>query len=135
MSTLEGTNPLDPVGYRILLVEDDDGDAALVSWALRRQELRYVLDRAVTLEDCLATCRRREFDVILLDLNLPGVHQFDGVHRVRKLVPGSAIIVLTGLDDPTAVQKAIQAGAQDYLDKNVSVQELGRSIHSALLTT
>lgn len=122
---------MDEAHYRFLLVEDDDGDAELVNWALRRQDAQYSLDRVATVEECLASCRRNEFDVILLDLNLPGVHEFDGVERVSELVPRPAIIVLTGFVDPSAVEKALRAGAQGYLDKNVSVKELGRSIYAA----
>ena len=121
-----------PKPCRVLLVEDDDGDAELVTWALRRQERSYLIDRAATLEECLAICRQTEFDVILLDLNLPGVSAFEGLKQVRQLGPGPVIIVLTGFDDPSAVEQAIQAGAQGYLNKNVGANELGRAISSAL---
>jgi DNA-binding NarL/FixJ family response regulator len=125
----------DPTPCRILLVEDDDGDAELVTWALRRQALPYVLDRVATLEGCLTACSRGDFDVILMDLNLPGVDDFSGVETVRELAPGAAIIVLTGFDDPSAAERTINAGAQEYLNKNVGVNELCRSIHSAMKRT
>jgi DNA-binding NarL/FixJ family response regulator len=83
----------------------------------------------------LAACGRSDFDVILLDLNLPGADGFSGVETVRELVPGPAIIVLTGFDDPSAAERTIKAGAQEYLNKNVGVNELCRSIHSAMKRT
>jgi DNA-binding response OmpR family regulator len=122
----------DSAGCRILLVEDDENDADLLNWAMRRQGVPYSLDRVATLNDCLEACRRTMFDVVLLDLSLPDVDMFDGVERISALVPDLAIIVLTGLDDPEMAAKAIQAGAQDYLTKKLDATQLFESIRAAM---
>jgi len=118
---------------RILLVEDDDGDAGLVTWALKRQaEFPYVLRRVETLDECLTACQRQEYDVILLDLTLPGSSRLNTVTTVTHAVT-TPVVVFTGLDDKQTALEAVQAGAQDYLVKqNVNPHEICRSIRYAM---
>jgi signal transduction histidine kinase len=118
---------------RILLVEDDDGDAGLIYRSLKRQtEFTYSVDRAHTLDECISVCNDREFDIILLDLHLPGTDNLDTVRAVIRGAPGPAVIVVTGLDDASTAMEAVKAGAHDYLIKyNVNPYELCRSIRYA----
>jgi two-component system, sensor histidine kinase and response regulator len=118
---------------RILLVEDDEGDAGLVTWALKRQaEFPYVLRHVETLDDCLSACERQEYDVILLDLTLPGSSRLNTVRTVTQSV-STPVVVFTGLDDRQTALEALQAGAQDYLVKqNVNPHEICRSIRYAM---
>jgi two-component system sensor histidine kinase/response regulator len=118
---------------RILLVEDDEGDAGLVTWALKRQaEFPYVLRHVETLDDCLEACGRQEYDVILLDLTLPGSSRLNTVTTVTRAVT-TPVVVFTGLDDKQTAVEAVQAGAQDYLVKqNVNPHEICRSIRYAM---
>jgi sigma-B regulation protein RsbU (phosphoserine phosphatase) len=127
---MTGDGQPDPTGYRILLVDDDEIDANLLSWAMRRQTLPYRLERVTTLRDCLVSCRRATFDVVLLDLVLPDARRFEGVEKIRAAVPGLAIIVLTGLDDPLVAEEALHAGAWAYVTKSLDVRQLIHAISS-----
>jgi signal transduction histidine kinase len=90
------------------------------------------VDRAYTLDECLNLCSAREFDIILLDLHLPGTDNLDTVRAVIQGAPGPAVIVVTGLDDASTAVKAVKEGAHDYLVKhNVNPYELCRSIRYA----
>jgi signal transduction histidine kinase len=131
MRTTEGLMGLGEC--RILLVEDDDGDAGLIYRSLRQQsEFTYSVDRAYTLDECISLCNDREFDIILLDLHLPGSDNLDTVRAVIHDAPGPAVIVVTGLDDASIAVQAVKAGAHDYLVKhNVNAYELCRSIRYA----
>jgi DNA-binding response OmpR family regulator len=115
---------------RILLVEDDDDDARLLFWSMRRQSLPSDLHRVADLDECLQACHEAVFDVILLDLNLPGVAGFEGITTIRSRVPDPLLIVLTGLADPAAAAAAVAAGAHDYVVKNVDALGLCRSIEA-----
>jgi diguanylate cyclase (GGDEF)-like protein/PAS domain S-box-containing protein len=103
---------------RILLVEDNIGDARLIEVLLEEEaggefDVRHV-DRLRTAMDELA---RDHFDVVLLDLSLPDSHGLETVEALRRhssLVP---IVILSGLDDEDVALRAVQAGAQDYLVK------------------
>ncbi len=118
---------------KILLIEDNPGDARMVKEMLTetthiRAELEYC--------DCFSTGRRGlergNIDLILLDLGLPdstGLETFFKVHSLALEVP---IIVMTGLDDDESTNRALQAGAQDYLIKGqVDADLLGRAIRYA----
>src|SRR5690554_4132881 len=103
---------------RILLVEDNPGDARLLRELLResgslRFELTHV-DRLAEAQEWLAT---EPVDVVLLDLSLPDAHGLDSVRGMLDAAPGTPLIVLTGLDDDATALQAVQAGAQDFLVK------------------
>ena len=102
--------------FRILLVEDDDGDALLVEELLHDTDLRYSLARCRTAADARWALAADAVDCVLLDLHLPDA---SGVETVQAIQADThaAIIVLTGLDEPRAGVDALAAGAQDYLVK------------------
>jgi serine phosphatase RsbU (regulator of sigma subunit) len=108
--------PSQPI--RVLLVEDNPGDARLIHWMLREAgEIRFELAEADRLAAALASLEAEDFSVVLLDLSLPdshGLETFRAVHWAFPLVP---IVVLTGLADETVGTQAVQEGAQDYLVK------------------
>jgi len=103
---------------RVLLVEDDPGDANLVRQMLRLGgEGRFAVTWAVTLADTSQQLHAAEFDVVLLDLSLPDSSGLATVQACRQLNARLPIIVLTGHDDKVFALQTIEAGAQDYLVK------------------
>jgi diguanylate cyclase (GGDEF)-like protein len=120
---------------RILLVEDNPGDARLVYEMLEEGGVDYSLLHVNTLGDALEhlTAHPDEADVILLDLSLPDETGLDTLRRTL-LVPHSAgVIVMTGLGDDDVGVAAAQAGALDYLVKGqVDYRALRRSLKLAM---
>src|SRR3954462_14616617 len=117
---------------RILLVEDDDGDALLVEELLGISGAHVEIVRAVTLADA-----RREdlaaFDCVLLDLDLPDAQGLSGLHRLKTDRADLAVLVLTGLDDERRGNEAVGAGAQDYLVKGqIDGHGLARAVRYAV---
>lgn len=103
---------------RLLLVEDNPGDARLI------QEL--LLDvTAVTIQfnwaDSLAkgieVLKDNTIDVVLLDLSLPDSHGLITFEKLRDISPSTPVIVLSGLDDEMLAVQSVREGAQDYLVK------------------
>jgi serine phosphatase RsbU (regulator of sigma subunit) len=115
----EGVSPGNPElpadRMRVLLIEDDDGDALLVDELLLDAGAPFVLRRARS----LAEARPLLGDVgcVLLDLELPDSRGLAGVRALQQLAPGLAVVVLTGLSDEHLGETAVRAGAQDYLVK------------------
>ena len=120
---------------RILLVEDDPGDAHLIKLSLKQNRSYQHVVQATTLAQTLAAHSATDhFDVILLDLSLPDSFGFSTVASVRAAYPASPIVVLTGLDDPEVEQRIVEHGAQDYLLKgNFDPQGLSRAIRHAIM--
>jgi serine phosphatase RsbU (regulator of sigma subunit) len=119
--------------YRILVVEDDDGDALLVQEMLVDTGLRHSLRLARTLADALTELRRGLTDCVLLDLNLPDASGLPFMHAVQDAAPSAAIIVLTGLAETGSGAAAMANGAQDYLVKGqVDADTLKRALRYAV---
>jgi signal transduction histidine kinase/DNA-binding NarL/FixJ family response regulator len=120
---------------RILLVEDNPGDARLIREHIAEARTsRFELVHKDRLADALLLLAQRPaVDVVLLDLSLPDGHGPETVSRAHAVAPDVPIVVLTGLDDDEAARRAMQAGAQDYLVKGqVDVNLLVRSIRYAI---
>ncbi|NSL43899.1 PP2C family protein-serine/threonine phosphatase [Streptomyces sp. 8P21H-1] len=119
--------------YRILLIEDDLGDALLVEELLYDTGLRFALTTRTTLAEARAELVGTPIDCVLLDLHLPDVSGIDAVTAVRRLAPHTAVIVLTGLSEDRAGTDAMAAGAQDYLVKGkVEADLLQRTLRYAV---
>lgn len=104
-------------GLRILLVEHNAGDAALVRGALADQAAVLQLAHVETLSQADERLADGGVDVVLLDLSLPDVTGLEGIEHLHRARPDLAIVVLTGIEDDALGARAVQAGAQDYLVK------------------
>jgi serine phosphatase RsbU (regulator of sigma subunit) len=100
---------------RILLVEDDEGDAFLVRELLNEAEAPFELVVATTLRD--AGPLMRGVQCVLLDLGLPDAEGIDGLRRLLAIAGSAAVCVLTGRTDEHLGVAAVAEGAQDYLVK------------------
>ena len=103
---------------KILLIEDNPGDAYLIEEHLEEfANFSYELKIVETLDEALCVLKKKHFDVVLLDLELPdsyGINTFLSVHNKNPLIP---IIILTGLSDRTIESYALKKGAYDFLVK------------------
>jgi serine phosphatase RsbU (regulator of sigma subunit) len=116
---------------RVLLVEDDEGDAVLVTEWLSEVTEPLSLTWVRTLAE--AENYTAPVDCMLLDLGLSDAFGLDGVKRLQASVPTVAIVVLTGHHDARQGTEAVAAGAQDYLVKGqVTGELLARTIRYAV---
>ena len=123
-----------PKTIRVLLIEDNPGDARLIREMLA-ESTRVRFD--VVVADRLSTGYHAldgdHFDIILLDLSLPDSHGLATLTQARQFAPSMPIVVLTGLDNDEIGLEAVSHGAQDYLLKgSVDNQGLARAIHYAI---
>ncbi|CAG9296023.1 response regulator [Celerinatantimonas diazotrophica] len=108
--------------YQLLHIEDNMADQILVQEVLeQRNEMHYDLTQIANItqaKQLLAQPSCPQFDIILLDLNLPDSQGLNSLTNVLKLYPGTPIIVLTGYENNALGLKAISMGADDYLSKS-----------------
>jgi PAS domain S-box-containing protein len=118
----------------LLLIEDNPGDVVLIREILRdAKETSFHIEHVDYLSSGLEYLKQGNFDVILLDLNLPDSQGLDTFLTVQTYNPQTPIVILTGLDDRDCAMNAMQHGAQDYLIKgNVDTNLLTRSIRYAI---
>ena len=119
---------------KILLVEDNPGDARLIRERLKEASDGWVeLVEAGRLDEALELVKQSSFDVLLLDLMLPDSQGLDTFIKANTFAAHVPIVVLTGLADEEAGVEAVKWGAQDYLAKgDVDGKLLVRSLRYAM---
>ncbi len=116
---------------KILIVDDEANILRSFSSVLRDEG--YFTATADGAEAAMESCRRTAYDVVLLDLRLPGLSGIDFLEWLRAEPYMPVVLVVSGQADiPTALQ-AVKLGAIDYLEKPVAAQRLISSVRSALL--
>lgn len=118
---------------RVLLVEDNPGDAELVRiHLLDRAAYAVTLEHVTTLADAQRRLRDRDVDAVLLDLNLPDSFGIDAISKLREQDDELPIVVLTShVEDVDFL--AAEAGATGYVSKHtLDARALMRAIHYAI---
>lgn len=107
-----------PASLQVLLVEDDENDAALLEHHLTREGYTLETRRVFTLHDLDAALQENRWDVVISDYLLPGFTAADALHSVISLCENTPFIVVSGMLDEETACRMMQAGAQDYLRKD-----------------
>ena len=132
---MPGTQPTtaEPT-IRVLLVEDNPGDARLIQELLiEARGARFETVVASRLSEAQEALALGDFQLILLDLSLPDSQGIDTFHYTAAIAPSVPLIVLSGLDDEALALQTVKEGAQDYLVKGqVDPRSLARSIRYAM---
>ncbi len=103
---------------KLLLIEDNPGDARLVEILLEESDFKnYTLINHITLTEGMAAIEKEDFDVVMLDLSLPDSRGFETLQQLIKRFPDVNVIVMTGFSDKMLGLNAVKAGAQDFLMK------------------
>ena len=118
----------------VLVLEDNPGDARLLHAEFSGEVLIDAhLTIAPRLSDGLHLLASREFDAVLLNLDLPGSRGMETFERLRAAVPEVPLIVYTGVHDDEVALRALRGGAQDYLVKGPGIGPLlARAVHFAV---
>ncbi len=126
------SGPASSVPLRILLIEDNRGDALLLEETLKETNLSFQVRQCELLQEGIDMAQTEAFDLVLLDLSLPDSTGAATVARAGKAFWKTPVVVLTSLDDDQMGLKALQFGAQDYLVKSqVTAPLLLRAIRYA----
>jgi diguanylate cyclase (GGDEF)-like protein len=103
---------------KVLLVEDMVMIAKINEQMLKKSPTnRYSVTHKVDLAGTVAALKADEYDVVLLDLNLPDSRELDTLARVVETAPETPVIVLTASNDDEVGLRAVKVGAQDFLLK------------------
>lgn len=118
----------------ILIVEDNPGDARLIKELLIDEgQIKGNVIVSELLSDAIEKLKIINFDIILLDLNLPDSQGFDTFKKINNIAVNIPIIILTGLVDENAAISCLKEGAQDYIHKgNFDGKFLTRAIMFAI---
>jgi diguanylate cyclase (GGDEF)-like protein/PAS domain S-box-containing protein len=119
---------------RVLLIEDNLGDARLLREMLKERGVAYpALTHVASMGEAERHLAECDVDVVLLDMGLADSQGLEAVRRARAASPRVALVVLTGLDDEEVALEAMQQGAQDYFVKGqIETRGLLPALHYAI---
>ncbi len=107
---------------RLLLVEDDEMLADGMVGALR--QANYAVDLADTGKRADQLLEQEAYDLVILDIGLPGIDGFEVLRRLRKRESAVPVLILTARDELSDRVRGLDIGADDYLVKPVALAEL-----------
>lgn len=115
---------------RVLVIEDDDRIGRLVTRALESEG--FVTERRVSGTDGLSAALTRDFELIILDLMLPGLDGREVLTRLIDERPDQRVLVLSAVPEIGTRVAVLDAGAADFLGKPFSVAELVARVRARL---
>lgn len=116
-------------GSRILLVDDEKVFAGNMCRLLESRG--YVVSPVYDGESALSALEERSFDVVVLDLKMPGMDGIATLKEIKRLNLMTEILILTGHGSIDTALKAIKLGAYDYLSKPCEIDEFVDKIEGA----
>ena len=115
---------------RVLVVDDHPLIRDLIRFACQETEGLEVIGEAGSGQEALEECGRLCPDVVILDLQLPGMDGFEVARRLRKEAIPVRILVLTGSDDPYSLFECRRIGVDGYLEKTGALAEVIEAIRA-----
>lgn len=113
---------------RVLLIEDDTSTSKSIELMLTAEGFNiYATDLG---EEGLDLGKLYDYDIIILDLNLPDMHGYDVLKKLRLSKIETPILILSGMSEPDNKVKGLGFGADDYLTKPFHKEELVARIHA-----
>lgn len=114
---------------RVLFVDDEE---ELVSAVVERLEIRDIATCGATSGvEALQKLDEKEFDVVVLDVRMPGLGGLETLRRIRHVYPSVAVMLLSGHGSTEDVQEGLRIGAFAYLQKPVDIEHLVDLIRKA----
>jgi two-component system, NarL family, response regulator len=115
---------------KLLLIEDDELFRLGLATCLQRESTIELVTEASDGETALKLVQQQTFDVVILDLGLPGLGGIETCRRLQQAHPALPILILTSHPDKKLVLKLIEAGAKGYCLKGIDAENLVLAIRS-----
>jgi two-component system nitrogen regulation response regulator NtrX len=115
---------------RILIVDDEEGIRESLASILRDE--RYSVDTVGSGEDALALVAKSDFQVVLLDIWLPGMDGMEALTRIQDLPRPPAVIMISGHGSIETAVRATKLGAFDFIEKPLSLEKVNVLVRNAV---
>ena len=116
-------------GPRVLVVDDEERMRSIIRKELERKG--YRVDEAASGKAALEAAEQQSYDVVLLDLRMPGMTGLEALARFREIPPAPEIIIVTGFGTIDTAIEAMRLGAYHYVTKPFKLRELEINIRKA----
>jgi two-component system, OmpR family, KDP operon response regulator KdpE len=119
--------------FNVLVVDDEPALRRVLQTSLTARG--FSVEEAVHAEQAIDMLPQRDFDLILLDINMPGMGGIQACRRIRTLRPGLGIVMVTVRDAEHDMVQALEAGADDYITKPIRFGELVARLRAVIRRT
>ena len=117
---------------RIVIVDDHPLYRDALRQMLDRQPGLKVVAEAANGRDAVELCRRRQPDVVLMDVRMPVMDGIAATRKIKQELPLTIVLMLTALEEPQLLSEALRAGAGGYVLKHAGREEVVAAIRRAL---
>lgn len=117
---------------RVCIIEDDETIREGYSYLIGNTAGYKVVGAYPSYEDAAKRIAHDDPDVILLDVELPGISGVDAIPKLKKLVPDTYILILTVYEQDMLIFRALGNGASGYLTKNTPHEKIISAIHEVM---
>jgi DNA-binding NarL/FixJ family response regulator len=123
----------DDVQYRLMIADDHPLFRGAMREAVNGLPGRVECTEAGSFDDVAALLDKgSEFDLVLLDLSMPGARGFSGLMYLRAQYPGVPVAVVSANDDPMAIRRCMEFGASGFIPKTLGVEGMRAAISRIL---
>jgi DNA-binding NarL/FixJ family response regulator len=123
----------DPVLHHLLIADDHPLFRGALREAVSGLFNSAEIGEAGTFEEVTELLDRgRDVDLVLLDLNMPGVRGFSGLMYLRAQYPGLPVVVVSANDDPAVIRRCMEFGASGFIPKTLGVDAMRQAIARVL---
>lgn len=116
--------------HNVLIVDDEASLRKTLRLSLNTSG--FAVSEASNGEEALATLQNLRFDLVLLDINMPGIGGIEACRRIRNASPHAGILMITVRDFDEDKVRGLEAGADDYITKPFKLRELTARIRAVL---
>lgn len=118
-----------PLSQKKVLVVDDEPHVRTTICEVLLDE-KYLVTEAGTANDAMCLLSQQQFDVVLMDMKMPGLNGMDALKKIRERCPDTGIIMISGHGSIDSAVESIKLGAHDFLQKPFSMQRLRDAVRN-----
>lgn len=119
------------MNYKVLVVDDEEPVKKLLEDLLTRE--KCAVKTVSTGEEAIALVEKENFDIVLLDIKLPGISGLEALKKIKELSPNLAVIMITGFGyDEELISKCKEYGCSGYIGKNMPISQMISNFKSYL---
>jgi YesN/AraC family two-component response regulator len=116
-----------------MLIVDDEKEVRDFLAAFLLRKLNCLIEIASSGEEALEKLKKEKFDLVLIDIKMPGLSGIDIIERAVKFTPETKFLTISGYDSDEIAHAALKAGAVDFIPKPQTVEAIKAKVKDILI--
>lgn len=120
------------VAGRVMIADDHPLFREAMRQVVTAAMPEHQIDEACGFDEALAAARKDDYDLIMLDINMPGMNGLNGLVALRNHMPATPVIIVSADEDWETVRQAMTLGAAGYIPKSMDRQRMTEAVTSVM---